>query len=196
MIFEVKGDLLAIKSGIIAHQVNRRGVMGAGIARQIRKNLLTDEQYGHYQNMCRKHGKTLLGKCFIYPVESRLDLYVAKPVRGKYTDWQNAGYGLPGAQKLLHGTGTEDRKTPCVYTRIHRMRSCRRELGLCIQEDHPAPVLGFPPSGAISYIPWTAYGSYGVSSGDVPMNLETETLEEHWHCFPAGTIPGKNLGMV
>ena len=37
MIFEVKGDLLAIKSGIIAHQVNRRGVMGAGIAKADKK---------------------------------------------------------------------------------------------------------------------------------------------------------------
>ena len=95
--------------------------------------------------MCRKHGKTLLGKCFIYPVESRLDLYVAKPVRGKYTDWQNAGYGLPGAQKLLHGTGTEDRKTPCVYTRIHRMRSCRRELGLLYTGRSSSPCFGIPP---------------------------------------------------
>ena len=38
MIYEVKKDLLT-SEGIIAHQVNCKGVMGAGVAKQIKENL-------------------------------------------------------------------------------------------------------------------------------------------------------------
>ena len=190
MIFEVKGDLLAIKSGIIAHQVNCRGVMGAGIARQIRKNLLTDEQYGHYQNMCRKHGKTLLGKCFIYPVESRLDLYVANLF----------GENIPTGRTL--------------DTDYQALRNCFMELG---QKTGRLPVYipGYIGCGLAGGNWDFVYGKiiqplfwdspirfhiiYSMDSirrlwgefGDVPMNPETETLEEHWHCFPAGIFREK-----
>lgn len=48
MIKERKGNLLQADTPMIAHQVNCQGVMGAGIARQIRKDFLTAGQYREY----------------------------------------------------------------------------------------------------------------------------------------------------
>ena len=45
MLKERKGNLLQADTPMIAHQVNCQGVMGAGIARQIRKDFLTAGQY-------------------------------------------------------------------------------------------------------------------------------------------------------
>ena len=63
MIKERKGDLLRSDAAIIAHQVNCQGVMGAGVARQIRHRILTAEQYRAYQQLCRKNKEELLGSC-------------------------------------------------------------------------------------------------------------------------------------
>lgn len=61
----VKMDLLDVSEGIIAHQVNVRGVMGAGVALSIRKKYpKVFEQYSH---LCRlSAGVSLLG--FVQPV--------------------------------------------------------------------------------------------------------------------------------
>ena len=42
---EVKGNLLEADVDVIMHQVNCKGVMGAGVARQIRQKLLSEEEY-------------------------------------------------------------------------------------------------------------------------------------------------------
>lgn len=69
--------VLNINGAIIAHQVNCKGEMEYGLSKQIREQLLTDEQYNHYQKMCREFGDHLLGKCFYYPVHDKEGLYVA-----------------------------------------------------------------------------------------------------------------------
>lgn len=51
-------DILAVEEGIIAHQVNLQGVMGAGLAKQIR--LKYPEVYQSYSYWC-KSGKLTLG---------------------------------------------------------------------------------------------------------------------------------------
>lgn len=50
MIEMIKGDLFQSKHPIIAHGVNCQGVMGAGVALQIRKRY--PEVYRHYKAMC------------------------------------------------------------------------------------------------------------------------------------------------
>ncbi len=62
MVKEVYGDLLKQPVDIIAHQTNCAGVMGAGIALQIKKSLLTSEEYNKYVNICKQQGADLLGK--------------------------------------------------------------------------------------------------------------------------------------
>lgn len=61
MIIEKQGDLLQEKDCIIAHQVNCKGVMGAGIAKQIREKLFSKKNYQDYQELCRTYGNTMLG---------------------------------------------------------------------------------------------------------------------------------------
>ena len=65
LIRERKGNLLQADAPMIAHQVNCQGVMGAGIARQIRENLLTAGQYREYQQLCKKNREALLGACYL-----------------------------------------------------------------------------------------------------------------------------------
>ena len=60
----VKGDLLDAKEDVIAHQVNCRGVMGAGVAKQIREKW--PYVYHRYRECCYAHAidpKALLGYC-------------------------------------------------------------------------------------------------------------------------------------
>lgn len=61
MVHEITGDALDFHSGILCHQTNFFGVMGAGIAATIRDKLLTSAQYREYVNLCREYGSDLLG---------------------------------------------------------------------------------------------------------------------------------------
>lgn len=73
----VQQDMLALKEGILFHQVNCEGVMGSGIALALAKKFPGLEE--EYQRFCREHagGKTpnLLGKVFVFQVSP--NLYVA-----------------------------------------------------------------------------------------------------------------------
>lgn len=65
----IKGDLLAIESGIICHQVNCKGVMGAGLAKSLRsKYPVCFESYSKY---C-KAGQFKLGMVQFCKVNSNL----------------------------------------------------------------------------------------------------------------------------
>lgn len=61
MIKESIGDVLQAPEEIIAHQTNCKGVMGAGVALQIRNKLLRKVDYDSYHNLCLECGNTLLG---------------------------------------------------------------------------------------------------------------------------------------
>lgn len=62
MVKEVQGDLLKQPVDIIAHQTNCVGVMGAGIALQIKKQLLTSDEFNKYVRICKEQGSELMGK--------------------------------------------------------------------------------------------------------------------------------------
>jgi O-acetyl-ADP-ribose deacetylase (regulator of RNase III) len=59
------GDLLKSKENILGHQTNCLGIMGAGLAVQIKKQY--PEVFEAYKRLCEKHKKsrTLMGKCQI-----------------------------------------------------------------------------------------------------------------------------------
>jgi O-acetyl-ADP-ribose deacetylase (regulator of RNase III) len=60
----VEGDLLDVTEGLIAHQVNCRGVMGAGVARVIAKRYPDVEAM--YRQQCAKFTPLdLLGSCLV-----------------------------------------------------------------------------------------------------------------------------------
>lgn len=71
MVNYVKGNLLDSDCDYICHQVNCQGVMGSGIARQIRERW--PEVYNDYKaycNYCNKYGLNMLGHNFDVPVNN------------------------------------------------------------------------------------------------------------------------------
>jgi len=71
----VKGDVLDAKHGIICHQTNCQGSMGAGIARTIRSKF--PGVFQEYSKLVAHWGKEgCLGKCQIIEVASKT-LYIA-----------------------------------------------------------------------------------------------------------------------
>lgn len=64
MVRVVDGDIIQADADIIAHQVNCKGVMGAGLARQIKASF--PNAFEAYEGLCRLHrysGEELLGNC-------------------------------------------------------------------------------------------------------------------------------------
>lgn len=67
---ELKGDILLVENGIICHQVNCLGIMGAGLAKQIKNKF--PEAYQEYHKMCLRYLElspsvyVALGKVQIY----------------------------------------------------------------------------------------------------------------------------------
>ena len=62
MIHNISGDALtACKGGILCHQTNYFGVMGAGIAAAIKVKLLSRDNYMEYVHVCKKLGRKILG---------------------------------------------------------------------------------------------------------------------------------------
>ena len=82
----VRGDITTVTSGIIAHQVNARGVMGSGIAKQLKAKYL--DMYLEYANAI-SNGELTLGMCQLVQVSRTL--YIANLVG-------QADYGRDGKQ--------------------------------------------------------------------------------------------------
>lgn len=66
----IKGNILHVKDGYIFHQVNCLGVMGAGLALQIKQNF--PNVFKHYQNLVKQENSDLLGKAQVVTVEDNL----------------------------------------------------------------------------------------------------------------------------
>ena len=62
MVRETLGDVLNAEAEIIAHQTNCMGVMGAGVALQIKNKLLSADEFKKYETLCKmKDADELLG---------------------------------------------------------------------------------------------------------------------------------------
>lgn len=71
-IINTKGDLLYLNANIICHQVNCLGIMGGGIAAQIKKKY--PEVYSQYKEYCELHSQApekMLGKAFMSPADGK-----------------------------------------------------------------------------------------------------------------------------
>lgn len=187
MIKEIKGNLLDAKEGLIGHQVNCCGVMGAGVARQIREQLLEKEQFQKYKELCDSYGSALLGNIQILTAKSGLcvvNLFGEnKPTgKGRDTDYQalhkslklmaefalseNLSIALPG----YLGCGLAGGDWDVVYDIIQKVQDVYRDIDITIY-----------------YIPKTIRMLWD-EFGNVPMDPETECIETKWHGFPAGTF--------
>lgn len=69
MINPIDQNILDITEGIICHQVNTQGVMGAGIALKIKEKFPL--AYRHYRSICTSQSKlSPLGRCLISSIYS------------------------------------------------------------------------------------------------------------------------------
>lgn len=95
----INGDILNVKEGIIVHQVNCIGVMGAGLASQIKHNYKQhyDDYINKYNLVVNKNdllGKTVTSrineKLYIVGIFAQLDVGTDK----RYTDYGALEKGL------------------------------------------------------------------------------------------------------
>ena len=63
MIIIKRGNLLYCNEDIIGHQVNSNGIMGAGIAKQIKDKYLSDNE--EYEDVCNNSPSDLYGKTYL-----------------------------------------------------------------------------------------------------------------------------------
>lgn len=84
----VKGDLLQATEDVICHQVNAQGVMGSGLAKDIKKQY--PEAFERYRVLCLQEnkGRHLLGTCQI--IKSK-DKYIAN-IFGQHKFGRNGVY--------------------------------------------------------------------------------------------------------
>jgi O-acetyl-ADP-ribose deacetylase (regulator of RNase III) len=104
----VMGDLLKAEADVIVHQVNCQGVMGAGVARQIREQF--PNTYNVYKDYCSKyqgHTADLLGEC-LYTFEEPFvicnafgqNFYYRNSVQTEYDKLEKCFYDIA---KKYHG---------------------------------------------------------------------------------------------
>ena len=113
MIYEIKGDLLNADEVFIAHQVNCKGVMGAGVARQIKNKLLTPIEFEKYRNMCQN-----------YSPEELLNGTIL-------------AHGVKDFERLYDFCKGPIEKINC-HSRISRLWSCGWRLGICLHKNPDA----------------------------------------------------------
>jgi O-acetyl-ADP-ribose deacetylase (regulator of RNase III) len=70
MINHVKGDIFKSNADIIIHQVNCQGVMGSGVAKQVKD--LYPNVYVHYREYCKDFTpEEMLGTVFMVPIDNK-----------------------------------------------------------------------------------------------------------------------------
>ena len=97
MINEIKGNALNVECNILAHQTNYFGVMGGGIAFQIRKQLLSKQNFDDYQKYCNELKENALGTMQILTIDSGKQI---ANLFGQY-DWDTDYDALNKSMKLL-----------------------------------------------------------------------------------------------
>ena len=76
MINHVKGDIFKGDADIIIHQVNCQGVMGSGVAKQVKD--LYPKVYVHYREYCKDFTpEEMLGTVFMVPIDTIKPRFVA-----------------------------------------------------------------------------------------------------------------------
>ena len=189
MIREIKGNLLETTRGIIAHQVNCKGVMGAGVAKQIKNKLLSKEQFEHYRRMCSENTpEMLLGDCWCYSVNGSKTLTVANLFAENIPTGKGLDTNYDALKKSL-STLKQQARVYQVPISIPGYLGCGLAGGdwEYVYSKILTPLFEDYPYGLrICYLPESVKTLWN-EFGDVAMNPETECIENSWHGFPAVT---------
>lgn len=108
----VKGDILSIEKGVIVHQVNAMGKMGAGIAKKIVTNFpehLKDykkmiKQYPSIESRLGKVVVTNLGDIVIVGIVGQLDYGNSNVTKKCYTNYESLNAGFEKVGKMFNYT--------------------------------------------------------------------------------------------
>lgn len=103
----IYGDLFTTKADVIAHQVNCLGVMGAGVAKQVRSKY--PSVYKAYSAMCATwEPNKLLGAMQFIPVDNGnrcvANLFGQLGIRGSRYEWHTDHDALYQAMRQLRDT--------------------------------------------------------------------------------------------
>lgn len=113
MVEEKEIDVFDVPAEILVHQTNCMGVMGAGIALQIRKRC--PDVYEAYRKLCKKKSPTeLLGHIFLIPVQRTFgpqyicNLFGQKDVAGSGGGCMTDYDAVAEALRRLHDFASEE----------------------------------------------------------------------------------------
>ena len=188
MIKEMKGDLLSVKKGYLAHVVSCTGFMIGGLAEQIKDKLLTEDQYEHYQVLCERNSADfLLGTWWGY-YTSDVDLIVAimfaEDVRreeGRTTDYTSLKRCLEDL-KLSVGIGHSSLSIPGYLGCGFGGGDWNYVLKYII-----TPLFKDFSNGLYIYYTHENVKRLWNDFNSVYINPDTRCIEHEWHGFPKGT---------
>ncbi len=233
MLKEIKGNLLNACEDVIAHQVNCKGVMGAGVAKQIKQNLMTTDSFSEYCNLCKTmSANVLLGSnhwCKAYNGKDIVNMFGEDIPTGKKLDTNynalnscllllmkkakehSKSIALPGYLGCGLAGGDWNLVYDMIKNNYNALNSCLLLLMKKAKEHSKSIALpGYLGCGlaggdwnlvydmiknaaethgidvTIYYLP-SSVKMLWEDFGDVPMDPETECIEEKWHGFEAGT---------
>lgn len=188
---ETKGDLLQTDAQIIAHQVNCVGVMGAGVAKQIRSKILTGGQFQIYQELCQEWKEMLLGRCLIC---QRKDTLPGRYVANLF------GENIPTGKRLDTDYGALARSFANLKKKAAALGACSIAIpgyigcGLAggdwekVYNEILVPLFADGDISLTIVYRMDSIQRLWEEFGDVPMDPDTECLERSWHGFPEGTF--------
>lgn len=198
MLREEVCNLLISDALVIAHQTNCSGVMGAGVAKQIKRVSLDDKEYVKYKKLCAQKGSSLLGTCQLLPRKDKTGHFVANlfgediPTgKGLDTNYDALHKSFLDLKKMLHdrrdvkdavgdapptiaipayiGCGLAGGNWDIVY----------RQILLPLFADSEEDVV-------ICYLPEAANRLW-EDFRHIPWDVETGCILQPWHDFPAET---------
>lgn len=189
MIKELRGDLLTTNASIIAHQVNCKGVMGAGVAKQIKNKIMSPDDFKVYQSICRTTPTyDLLGQVFFVQNTKNKQQFIAnlfaeniptgKKLDTDYDALKKALRALKRTSKGLHsiaipgylGCGLAGGDWNYVFEEI---------LIPIFKNDNEITLQIYYLDTSINLLKQDYVKTAKMSAGDY--------IEKSWHGFPSGT---------
>lgn len=122
-----EGNVFDSDAMIICHQVNCQGVMGSGVAKEVRERYPV--AYEHYKKLCDKykeHTDALLGDAQIVPADDAFSRYIANCFGQDKYGYDGAQYTSVDALKIAFANVADvARKTHLKVAMPYKIGCCR-----------------------------------------------------------------------
>lgn len=112
----VEGDIFTTEAKALGHGVNCEGVMGAGIAKEVRRRY--PELYKHYRQLC-KRGELSPGGLYVYDAGDHFVYNIAsQDLPGPHARLEWVAEGVRAALAHAHEKGLEEVALPKIASNI------------------------------------------------------------------------------